>query len=110
MTDAGLRDEVVGLAQALIRLDTSNPPGNETPAAQLLADYLGAAGVECELVGPDPERLNLVARLEGRGEAPSMMLLAHTDVVPAPSTDLDRCDLSRRSSATAGWSGAAPRT
>ncbi len=80
-----LRDEVVELAQALIRLDTSNPPGNETPAARLIAEYLEAAGVECELVGPDPERLNLVARIPGGGAVPSMMLLAHTDVVPAPS-------------------------
>ena len=80
-----LRDEVVELAQALIRLDTSNPPGNETPAARLIAEYLEAAGVECELVGPDPERLNLVARIPGSGRGPSMMLLAHTDVVPAPS-------------------------
>lgn len=79
-----LRDEVVELARALIRLDTSNPPGNESQAAELLAAYLADAGVECELVGPDSRRLNLVARLAGRGAGPSMMLLAHTDVVPAP--------------------------
>ena len=53
----------------LIRIDTSNPPGGETPAAELLAAYLAKAGVECELVGPDPGRLNLVARLEGRARA-----------------------------------------
>ncbi len=82
-----LRDEVVGLAQELIRVDTSNPPGNETPAAELLADYLRGAGVECELIGPDPERLNLVARIEGRGRAPSLMLMGHTDVVPAPAAN-----------------------
>jgi acetylornithine deacetylase/succinyl-diaminopimelate desuccinylase-like protein len=80
-----LRDEVVELARALIRVDTSNPPGNETPAAELLAGYLRESGVEPELVGPDPERLNLVARIEGRGEGPSLMLLGHTDVVPAPT-------------------------
>ncbi len=84
MTEVSLRDEVVELARALIRLDTSNPPGNETPAARLIAEYLEAAGVECELVGPDPERLNCVARVPGSGEGPSLMLLAHTDVVPAP--------------------------
>ena len=60
MTD--MRAEVLGLAQALIRIDTSNPPGNETVAAQLIADYLAGAGIESELVGPDPERLSLVAR------------------------------------------------
>lgn len=80
-----LREEVVGLAQALIRLDTSNPPGAETPAAELLAAHLSAAGAECELIGPDPDRLNLIARVAGRGEGPSLMLMAHTDVVPAPS-------------------------
>jgi acetylornithine deacetylase/succinyl-diaminopimelate desuccinylase-like protein len=79
--------EVVELAQALIRVDTTNPPGRETPAAELLADYLSGAGAECELTGPDPERLNLVARVRGSGTGPSLMLMAHTDVVPAPDAD-----------------------
>ncbi len=83
MSCAELREEVIGLARDLIRLDTSNPPGNETPAAELVADRLTAAGVECELVGPDRERLNLVARIGG-GDGPSLMLMGHTDVVPAP--------------------------
>jgi acetylornithine deacetylase/succinyl-diaminopimelate desuccinylase-like protein len=78
-----LRDEVLGLARGLIRIDTSNPPGRETTAAELLAGYLRKAGVRAELVGPDPERLNLIARIEG-GDGPSTMLLGHTDVVPAP--------------------------
>jgi acetylornithine deacetylase/succinyl-diaminopimelate desuccinylase-like protein len=82
-----LRDEVVGLARDLIRIDTSNPPGNETEGAEHLAAYLGAAGVDCELVGPDPARLNLVARVAGRGEGPSIMLMAHLDVVPAPDAN-----------------------
>ena len=83
MSEAGLQEEVVELAQELIRIDTSNPPGRETPAAELLASYLTEAGAECELDGPDPERLNLIARVRG-GDGPSLMLLAHTDVVPAP--------------------------
>ena len=62
MSDSALRDEVVELAQALIRIDTSNPPGNETPAAELLAEHLRGAGADCELLGPDPARLNLVAQ------------------------------------------------
>jgi acetylornithine deacetylase/succinyl-diaminopimelate desuccinylase-like protein len=85
MDGAPLHDEVVELAQELIRIDTSNPPGNETPAAELIAAHLREAGVDCELVGPDPERLNVVARVPGAGTGPSIMLLAHTDVVPAPS-------------------------
>ena len=79
-----LRSDVVELLQRLIRIDTSNPPGGETPAAELLAGYLSAAGAECELVGPDPSRLNLVARVRG-GDGPSLLMMAHTDVVPAPS-------------------------
>jgi acetylornithine deacetylase/succinyl-diaminopimelate desuccinylase-like protein len=81
-----LEAEAVELLRDLIRIDTSNPPGNETAAAEHLAAYLAAAGVTSELVGPDPERLNLVARVEG-GDGPSLMLMAHTDVVPAPDTD-----------------------
>ncbi len=84
MTD--LRAEVLDLAQKLIRIDTSNPPGRESTAAELLAGYLSLAGIRPELVGPDPERLNLIARIEG-GDGPSTMLLGHTDVVPAPDSD-----------------------
>lgn len=79
--------EVVELTRELIRIDTSNPPGGETPAARFLADHLAGAGVDAELVGPDPERLNLVARIAGDGSGPSVMLLAHTDVVPAPDAN-----------------------
>ena len=82
-----LRDETVELTRALIRLDTSNPPGRETMAAKLVADHLAAAGIESELIGPDPDRLNLVARIEGSGTGPSILLMAHTDVVPAPDAD-----------------------
>lgn len=84
---SSLCGEVIELTQALIRLDTSNPPGAETPAAALLADYLRSAGVDCELVGPDPERLNLIARVEGSGGGPSVLLMGHTDVVPAPTAN-----------------------
>lgn len=79
-----LQAEAVGLLRELIRIDTSNPPGSETPAAQLLARYLADNGVDCELVSRDPARANLVARVRGRvSDAPSLMLLGHTDVVPA---------------------------
>jgi acetylornithine deacetylase/succinyl-diaminopimelate desuccinylase-like protein len=81
-----LRAEVLDLAQKLIRIDTSNPPGRESPAAELLAGYLRLAGADVELAGPDPERLNVIARIEG-GDGPSIMLLGHTDVVPAPDND-----------------------
>jgi acetylornithine deacetylase/succinyl-diaminopimelate desuccinylase-like protein len=77
-----LRDETAGLLSRLIQVDTTNPPGNETAAAELLRDYLEANGVGCELYARVPERANLVARLRG-GDGPTLMLLSHTDVVLA---------------------------
>lgn len=78
-----LRAEVTDLLARLIRVDTTNPPGNETAAAELLRDYLEANGVECELYARVPERANLVARVRGTGDGPSLLLLGHTDVVLA---------------------------
>lgn len=83
MAVTSLRDEVSDLLSRLIRLDTTNPPGNETAAAELLRDYLEASGVECELYARVPERASLVARIRGNGDGPSLLLLSHTDVVLA---------------------------
>jgi acetylornithine deacetylase/succinyl-diaminopimelate desuccinylase-like protein len=82
--------EVAELLQRLIRVDTTNPPGNETAAAELLRDYLEAAGVACELYGRVTERANLVARIRGTGDGPSLALLSHTDVVLADPSEWDR--------------------
>lgn len=84
LDDAALREEATDLLRALLRIDTSNPPGRETPAAVELARYLEAAGIECELVARDPDRANLIARIHGTGDGPSLCFLGHTDVVPAP--------------------------
>ena len=86
LDEAALRDEAVGLLQTLLRLDTSNPPGGETAAAQVLAEYLAPYGIECELLARDPSRANLIARLSGSGGGPSLALVGHTDVVPADPT------------------------
>ena len=80
--DVSLRDEAVELLQRLLRLNTVNPPGSETLAAELLRDYLAANGVEVELYARTPERANLVARLPG-GDGPSLCFLSHTDTVVA---------------------------
>jgi acetylornithine deacetylase/succinyl-diaminopimelate desuccinylase-like protein len=82
VTAVSLRDEATRLLQELIRLDTVNPPGNETAAAELLRDYLEESGVACELYARVPERANLVARISGRG-GPRLLLLSHTDTVLA---------------------------
>ena len=86
----GLQDEATALLQRLLRVDTSNPPGGETAAALVLRDYLESHGVECELVARDPERANLVARLPGTGDGPSLALLGHLDVVPADASGWTR--------------------
>jgi acetylornithine deacetylase/succinyl-diaminopimelate desuccinylase-like protein len=82
--------EVADLLTALIKLDTTNPPGNETLVAELLRDYLEAAGIECNLYARVPERANLVARIPGRGDGPSLALLSHTDVVLAAASEWER--------------------
>jgi acetylornithine deacetylase/succinyl-diaminopimelate desuccinylase-like protein len=83
MATLSLRDESTDLLQRLIRLDTVNPPGNETAAAELLRDYLDESGVVCELYAKVPERANLVARIPGRSGGPRLLLLSHTDTVLA---------------------------
>jgi acetylornithine deacetylase/succinyl-diaminopimelate desuccinylase-like protein len=78
-----LRAEVTDLLSRLIQVDTTNPPGNETAAAELLREYLEANGLRCELYARVPERANLVARIPGRGDGPTLLFLGHTDVVLA---------------------------
>ena len=89
-TRAELQAETVELLSQLIRADTSNPPGNETRGAQVIAAYLERHGIASELVGPDHARLNLIARLPGTGGGHSLTLLGHTDVVPADRSEWTR--------------------
>lgn len=67
----------------LVRLETSNPPGNETRVAEYLKQVADSHGIPCELLGSDPRRLNFVAHLRGSGKGRPLLLMAHTDVVPA---------------------------
>jgi acetylornithine deacetylase/succinyl-diaminopimelate desuccinylase-like protein len=87
LDDNAIRSEVTDVLRALIRIDTSNPPGNETPAATFLKSYLEGVGVECELVARDPKRANLVARIKGTDDGPTLAMMGHTDVVPADHQD-----------------------
>ena len=75
--------EAVGYLKDLLRVDTSNPPGNERPAAELIARVLARDGIACELYEKEPARTNLVARLRGSGKKPPLLLSGHLDVVPA---------------------------
>ena len=85
----GLRGEVTGLLQKLIRANTVNPPGNEIRAAEVLRSYFARDGIETELYARDPDRPNVVARLEG-GDGPSLAFLSHTDTVLADPAEWDR--------------------
>ena len=71
----------------LIRIDTTNPPGNETRVAEYLKQVATANGISCELVGDNASRLNFIARIPAtsRGARP-LLLMAHSDVVPADRT------------------------
>lgn len=67
--------------QSLLRIDTTNPPGNETPAAQYVQRVLDREGIHAVLLGPDKARMNLVARIRGDGTRRPVLLMGHTDVV-----------------------------
>jgi acetylornithine deacetylase/succinyl-diaminopimelate desuccinylase-like protein len=94
-----LHDEVIEVAQALIRCDTTNARepglGNETLCAEYLQDYLARNGVEAELVAREPHRANIVARIPGVDStgstdgprADSLAFVGHTDVVPCDPRD-----------------------
>lgn len=79
--------ESVDLFRRLLRVDTTNPPGNETECALVLRDYFAAAGIGVEIVGELPHRQNLVARLRGRRDGPTLLMLGHMDVVPADAEE-----------------------
>ncbi len=74
--------ETISLLQRLLHLNTENPPGNEGPAARLLAEYLRPLGFETEYHEPAPERGSLVARLCGTGGGRTLVMNGHLDIGP----------------------------
>ena len=79
----GLGPSAVELLGRLIQTNTVNPPGNEGSAQELLRELLTAAGFECELLEAQPGRPNLVARLRGTRDGPTLAFLGHVDTVRA---------------------------
>jgi acetylornithine deacetylase/succinyl-diaminopimelate desuccinylase-like protein len=73
--------EATKLLQDLVRIDTTNPPGNEGKASEFLKSVFDKERIECEVVGPK-ERESFIARLPGKTGKPRLLLLSHTDVVP----------------------------
>jgi acetylornithine deacetylase/succinyl-diaminopimelate desuccinylase-like protein len=78
---AKVEEETMRHFQALLRIDTSDPPGNEAPAVEYLKTVLEREGIETKIFALDPKRPNLVARLRGNGKKRPVLIMAHTDVV-----------------------------
>jgi acetylornithine deacetylase/succinyl-diaminopimelate desuccinylase-like protein len=74
--------EALDILVRYLRIDTSNPPGREKPAARFLGELIAREGLACEYIETAPEREVLVARLTGDGSKRPLMLCNHTDVVP----------------------------
>lgn len=75
------RDEVVEITRRAVRVPTVNPPGDEEDLARLLAGLLRDLGARVEIVPHTPGRASLVARFEGSGKRPGLLLTGHLDVV-----------------------------
>ncbi len=76
------RDEAVHFLGDLVRMDTSNPPGNESQAALYIQGVLKKEGIDSELLEPVPGRASVIARLQGNGSKRPVLLMGHIDVVP----------------------------
>lgn len=76
-----LEEETMRHFQAILRLDTSNPPGNEKLVVDYLKNVLEREGIETKIFALDPQRPNLVARLRGSGKKRPVLIMGHTDVV-----------------------------
>ncbi len=88
MPDRGaLEGRTTELLQRLIRFNTVNPPGNEEPVQRWLCELFEQAGFQCDLLASVAGRPNLVARLPGRSDGPTLCLLAHVDTVLADAED-----------------------
>jgi len=86
--------QVTTTLQDLLRFDTTNPPGNETPCIEYIARRLQAEGITPLVFESAPGRGNLVARLKGDGSLPPLMLMGHVDVVPAETDKWQRAPFS----------------
>ena len=84
--DAPLQDRPAELLARLLRFDTTNPPGNERECVEWIRALLEELGCEVRVLAADPERPSLVARLEGEGSSPPLLMQGHVDVVAARGT------------------------
>jgi len=78
---ARIQDETMQHYQALLRMDTSDPPGREEPATTYLKEVLEKNGIPAQVLALEAHRPNVVARLKGNGSRRPLLLMGHTDVV-----------------------------
>jgi acetylornithine deacetylase/succinyl-diaminopimelate desuccinylase-like protein len=76
-----INDEAMRHFQALVQIDSSDPPGNETHVAEYVKKTLEAEGIPVMLVAKDPARANVIARLKGNGSKRPLLIMGHSDVV-----------------------------
>ena len=76
-----LEAETMQHYQAVLRLDTRNPPGNEHIVAEYVKQVLDKEGIPSQIVGSDPNRSNLIARLKGNGKKRPLLVMGHSDTV-----------------------------
>src|SRR5262249_27062545 len=74
-----LEPEIMRHYQAVLRLDTTNPPGNEHLAVEYLKQVFDAENIPSEVFALDPNRSNIVARLKGSGKKRPLLIMGHTD-------------------------------
>src|SRR5438477_2327857 len=76
-----VEEETMRHYQAVLRLDTRNPPGNEHIVAEYVKGVLDKEGIPAQIVGSDANRSNLIARLKGNGTKRPLLVMGHSDVV-----------------------------
>lgn len=81
--------EIVDIVRNFLKINTSNPPGNEEEAALFIEDILRKAGLDCKMYLPQPRRANIISRIRGKKRGKPIILLSHIDVVPANPDEWD---------------------
>ncbi|MGA2213833.1 MAG: M20/M25/M40 family metallo-hydrolase, partial [Bryobacteraceae bacterium] len=81
-----INDEAMRHFQALVQIDSSDPPGNETRVAEYVKRTLEAEGIPVMLAAQDPARANVIARLKGNGSRRPLLIMGHSDVVRVDPT------------------------
>jgi acetylornithine deacetylase/succinyl-diaminopimelate desuccinylase-like protein len=94
MSLPSLAEDAKHMCQSLLRIDTTNPPGNERPAADLVVTWLREVGLAPEVLEAQPTRTNVIVRHRGTGKLPPLLLTAHLDVVEADPSKWQRSPFS----------------